>query len=73
MVSTQKDRNTKGPDSHYDEVEMEPKGDFLPELGPSNPPTEPQHEMYAVGVTSTDVAMEENPAYQSMDVAAAKP
>ena len=73
MVSTQKDGNTKGPASHYDEVEMEPKGDFLTESGHSNPATEPQHEMCEMGVTSSDVAMEENPACQSVDLAAAKP
>ena len=73
MVSAQKDGNTKDPNSHYDEVEMEPKGDFLTESGHSNPATEPQHEMCEMGVTSTDVTMEENPAYQSVDLAAAKP
>ena len=35
--------------------------------------TEFQYEECGGGVTSSNVAMEENPAYQSVDVAAAKP
>ena len=35
--------------------------------------TEPQYEECGGGVISSNVAMEENPAYQSVDVAATKP
>ena len=35
--------------------------------------TEPQYDECGGGVVSSNVAMEESPAYQSVDVAAAKP
>lgn len=34
--------------------------------------TEPQYEECAVGVTSNDVVLKENPSYQLVDVAASK-
>ena len=58
-----------GPNSHYDEVEMRPQ--HLPKSH-SKSTSEPQYEVCEGGVTSSDVAMEENPAYQSVDMAAAK-
>ena len=60
----------RSPNSHYDEVEM-----GLHSLLESNSKstTEPQYATCGGGVTSSDVAMEENPAYQSVDVAATKP
>ena len=60
----------RSPNSHYDEVEM-----GLHSLLKSNSKstTEPQYETCGGGVTSSDVAMEENPAYQSVDVTATKP
>ena len=68
----QKDRNMKGPNAQYDEVEMMPKSEFIPKTTHYKPSNEPQQEMCGVGMTSSNVAMEENPAYQSVDVAAAK-
>ena len=53
----------KSPNSHYDEVEMK---------SPSKSAIETQYEECRRGVTSNNVAMEENPAYQSVDVAAAR-
>ena len=63
-------KNMRSPNSHYDEVEM-----GLHSLLKSNSKstTEPQYETCEGGVTSSDVAMEENPAYQSVDVTATKP
>ena len=62
----------KGPQSHYDEVEMGPHSKFLSK--PHSKFTADAHyEVCGGGVTSTDFALEENPAYQSVDVAAAKP
>ena len=52
------------------EVEMESYG--LPKSHPKST-TEPQYEDCGGGVISSNVAMEENPAYHSVDVAAAKP
>ena len=60
----------KGPNSQYAEVEMGSRS--LPKSH-SKSTTEPQYEECGGGVTSSNVAMEENPAYQSVDVAAAKP
>ena len=57
----QKD-DLKGPNSHYDELEMGPQS--FPKFGHSKSTTEPQYEECGGGVTSSDVAMEENPAYQ---------
>ena len=62
-------KDVKGPNSHYDEVEMEPQR--VPKSH-SKSTSEPQYEVCEGGVTSKDVAMEENPAYQSVDIAAAK-
>ena len=55
----------KGVHSHIEDVQLEPN----PAYGVvplSNAPTEPQpyEEFVPVGVTSDDVTMEENPAYQ---------
>ena len=61
----------KGPNTgtHYDDVELEPHS----HLKTSTKTTaEPQYELCGGGVTSTDLVMEENPAYQPVDVAAAK-
>ena len=63
-------KNVKGPNSHYDEVEMGPQS--LPKSHFKST-TEPEYEVCGGGVTSTDLVMEENPAYQSVDVAAARP
>ena len=49
--------------SHYDEVEMKSH---------SKSAIEPQYVVCGGGVTSSNVAIEENPAYQSVDVAAAR-
>ena len=59
----------KGPNYHYAEVEI---GSYGLSKSHSKSTTEPQHEKCGEGATS-NVAMEENPAYQSVDVAAAKP
>ena len=59
----------KGPNSHYEEVEMGLR--HLPKSH-SKSTSEPQYEVCDGGVTSKNVAMEENPAYQSVDIAAAK-
>ena len=60
----------KGPNYHYAEVEMGSQG--LPKSH-SKSTTEPQYDGCGGGVTSSNVAMEENPVHQSVDVAAAKP
>ena len=60
---------TRGPTYHY-EVEM--KSHNLPKSH-SKFTTEPQYEECGRGVTSSNFAMEENPAYQSVDEAVAKP
>ena len=62
-------KDVKGPNSHYDEVEM---GSHSLPKSHSKSASEAQYEASGGGVTSSDVGMEENPAYQSMDVAAAK-
>ena len=56
-------KEMKSPNSHYDGVEMKSH---------SKSAIEAQYEECGGGVTSSNVAMEENPAYQSVDVAAAK-
>ena len=59
----------KSPQSHYDDVDL----GLHSHLKTSTKTTsEPQYEVCGGGVTSTDLVMEENPAYQSVDVAAAK-
>ena len=60
----------KGPNYYYGDVEMESHN--LPKSH-SKSTTEPQYEECGGGVTSSNVAMEENPAYQSVDLAVAKP
>ena len=60
----------KGVHSHFEDVKLEPNPAYG-EVSPSKAPTEPQpyEEFVAIGgVTSGgDDAMEENPAYQSVD------
>ena len=59
----------KGVHSHFENVQLEPNPAYG-EMTPSQAQTEPQpyEEFVAVGgVTSEIVAMEENPAYQSVD------
>ncbi len=58
----------KGPKYHYTEVEMASHG--LPKSH-SKSTTEPQYEGCG-DVTSSDVAIEEDPAYQSVDIAVVK-
>ena len=58
----------KDPNYHYDNMEMESHN--LPKSH-SKSTTEPQYEECG-GMTSSDVPMEHNPAYQSVNVAAAK-
>ena len=62
-------KDVKGPTPCYEEVEMRPQ--HLPKFHSESSP-EPQYEICEGDVTSIDVAMEENPAYQSVDVTAAK-
>ena len=56
-------KEMKGPNSHFDKVEMKCH---------SKSAIEAPYEECGGGVTSSNVAMEENPAYQSVDVAAAR-
>ena len=56
-------KEMKDPNSHYDKVEMKPH---------SKSAIEAQYEECGGGMTSSNVAIEENPAYQSVDVAAAR-
>ena len=56
--------------SHCEEVEM--RSHTLPKSH-SNSTSQTKYDDYEGGVASSFVAMEENPAYQSVDVAAAKP
>ena len=65
-------KDAKGPISHYDEMEMRIESRNLPKSHYKST-AEPQYEMCGGGMTSTDLTMEENPAYQSVDIAAAKP
>ena len=65
LSATLKDR--KGPNSHYDEVEMVPES-----LPKSQSKSTAEYDVCGGGVTSTDLAMQENPAYQSVDVTATK-
>ena len=64
----------KGGHSHFEDVQLELNPAYG-EVTPSQTQTEPQpyEEFVAVGgVTSESVAMEENPAYQSVDTAASQ-
>ena len=62
-------KDEKGFNSPYDEVKMGPySGDSIQNSHSICKFTaEPQYEECRVGVTSSDVAMEDNPAYQSAD------
>ena len=55
----------KGIHSHFEDVQLEPNPAYG-EVTPSQAQTEPQPEEF---VASDNVAMEENPAYQSVDTA----
>ena len=63
-------KDTKGPHSHCDEVKMGPYSQTVIE----NPHSrfkfkaKAQYEECRMGVTGNDVAMEENPAYMSVDL-----
>ena len=63
-------KSVKDPKYHYATMEMESHN--LPKSH-SKSTTQPQYEECGGGVTSSNVAIEDNPAYQSVDVAAAKP
>ena len=59
----------KGVPSHFEDVNLEPNPAYG-EVTPSEAQTEPQpyEEFVAIGgVNSSDVAMEENPAYQAAE------
>ena len=59
----------KGPHSHFEEAKLESNPAYEMVLKPTSS-NEPQYEECGGGVTkSGDVAMEENPAYQSVDPA----
>ena len=59
----------KGPHSHFEEVKLESTPAYETMLKPIST-NEPQYEECGGGVTNSwDVAMEENPAYQSLDAA----
>ena len=62
-------KDMKSLNTHYDDVELEPHSHL--KTG-TKTTVEPQYEVCGGGVTSTDLVMEENPAYQPVDVAAAK-
>lgn len=61
-------KDTKGSKSQYDKVEMGPYSEVLEFR--SNFKTEAQYEECGRGVTSSDATVEENPAYQTVDVVA---
>ena len=60
----------KGVHSHFEDVKLE-RNPAYGEVSPSKAPTEPQpyEEFVAIGgvISGGDVAMEENPAYQSAE------
>ena len=59
----------KSPHSHFEEAKLESNPAYEMVLKPTSS-NEPQYEECGGGVTkSGDVAMEENPAYQSVDAA----
>ena len=76
MIGSGKDDSTyenadvelKGPHSHSEEVKLEPNPAYEMVLKPTST-NEPQYEECGGGVTSVSVAMEANPAYQSVDAA----
>ena len=58
----------EGPHSHFEEVQVEANPAYVEVAKPAST-TEPQYEECGGGVTNGgDVAMEENPAYQSVKV-----
>ena len=58
----------KGPDSHFEEVKLEANPAYVEVAEPALT-TEPQYEECGGGVTNSgDVVMEENPAYQCVEV-----
>ena len=58
-----------GPHSHFEEVKLESNPAHETVLKPTST-NEPQYEECGGGVTNSgDVAMEENPAHQSLDAA----
>ena len=59
-------------DPNYQCADVEMESHNLPKPH-SKSTTEPQYEECGGGVISSNVAMEDNPAYQSVDIAAAKP
>ena len=63
-------KDAKGLKSHYDEVKMGPYSEDDIHNSHSNCKftAEPQYENCGGGVTSSDVAMEANPAYKSADL-----
>ena len=62
----------KGVHSQFEDVQLEPNPAYGV-VSLSNAPTEPQpyEEFIPVGVTSDDVTMEDNPAYQPADTVTA--
>ena len=59
----------KGPHSHFEEVKLESNPAYEAVSKPTST-NEPQYEECGGGVTNSGgVAMEENPAYQSLDAA----
>ena len=63
--STYANVELKGPHSHSEEVKLEPNPAYEMVLKPTST-NEPQYEECGGGVTSVSVAMEVNPAYQSV-------
>ena len=63
-------KDAKGPHSHCDEVKMGTYNEDVIENSHSSFKfkAEAQYEECGVGVTGNDVAMEENPAYTSVDL-----
>ena len=64
--STYANVELKGPHSHSEDVKLEPNPAYEMVLKPTFT-NEPQYEECGEGVTSVSVAMEVNPAYQSVD------
>ena len=67
--STNYNMELTGPHSHFEEVKLESNPAHETVLKPTST-NEPQYEECGGGVTNSgDVALEENPAYQSLDAA----
>ena len=64
-LSSIKDKQGSKSDYNYDEVEMRPYSEV--QQSHSKFTIEAQYEECGVGVTSSGVTMEENPAYQPVD------